>query len=103
MSAFDDDDAQAALKTIRAARALLQRLGETSGSLIETATLHQLCEIAEAHGAAAKPSGAGGGDCGIAMAHSHTDAQTILTGWEAAGIRPLDLGTHREEGEIDEF
>lgn len=103
VTAFDDDDAQAALKTIRAARSLLQRLGETSGSLIETATLHQLCEIAEAHGAAAKPSGAGGGDCGIAMAHSHTDAQTILTGWEAAGIRPLDLGTHREEGEIDEF
>lgn len=102
-AAFDADDAEASMTTIRSVRALLQRLSDSTGSLIETEALHDLCEIAETHGAAAKPSGAGGGDCGIALAHSHTEAQTILSGWEAAGIRPLDLGAHREEGEIDEF
>ncbi|WP_098729938.1 phosphomevalonate kinase [Brevibacterium epidermidis] len=103
VAAFDADDAEASMTTIRSVRALLQRLSDSTGSLIETEALHDLCEIAETHGAAAKPSGAGGGDCGIALAHSHTQAQTILSGWEAAGIRPLDLGAHREEGEIDEF
>ena len=103
VAAFDADDAEASLTTIRSVRALLRRLSDSTGSLIETEALHDLCEIAETHGAAAKPSGAGGGDCGIALAHSHTEAQTILSGWEAAGIRPLDLGAHREEGEIDEF
>ncbi|MCS4593979.1 phosphomevalonate kinase [Brevibacterium sediminis] len=103
VAAFDADDAEASLTTIRSVRALLRRLSDSTGSLIETEALHDLCEIAETHGAAAKPSGAGGGDCGIALAHPHTEAQTILSGWEAAGIRPLDLGAHREEGEIDEF
>ncbi|SDR87620.1 phosphomevalonate kinase [Brevibacterium siliguriense] len=103
VAAFDADDAEASLTTIRSVRALLRRLSDSTGSLIETEALHDLCEIAETHGAAAKPSGAGGGDCGIALAHSHSEAQTILSGWEAAGIRPLDLGAHREEGEIDEF
>ena len=103
VAAFDADDAEAGMTTIRSVRALLQRLSDSTRSLIETEALHDLCEIAETHGAAAKPSGAGGGDCGIALAHSHTEAQTILSGWEAAGIRPLDLGAHREEGEIDEF
>ena len=103
VAAFDADDAEASMTTIRSVRALLQRLSDSTGSLIETEALHDLCGIAETHGAAAKPSGAGGGDCGIALAHSHTEAQTILSGWEAAGIRPLDLGAHREEGEIDEF
>ena len=103
VAAFDADDAEASLTTIRSVRALLRRLSDSTGSLIETEALHDLSEIAETHGAAAKPSGAGGGDCGIALAHTHTEAQTILSGWEAAGIRPLDLGAHREEGEIDEF
>lgn len=103
VAAFDADDAEASLTTIRSVRTLLRRLSDSTGSLIETEALHDLCEIAETHGAAAKPSGAGGGDCGIALAHSHTEAQTILSGWEAAGIRPLDLGAHRQEGEIDEF
>src|SRR5699024_10929804 len=60
VGACDDDDDAAALSTIRSARTLLQRLGESSGSLIETEALRNLCAIAESHGAAAKPSGAGG-------------------------------------------
>jgi phosphomevalonate kinase len=103
-AACDDDDADRALETIRAARALLQRLDETSGKVIETDTLRRLCEVAEANGAAAKPSGAGGGDCGIALTRkNNTAVESILAGWEAEGIRPLPLSAHREEGEIDDF
>ena len=104
VAACDDDDDAAALDTIRSARTLLQRLGESSGSLIETEALRNLCAIAESHGAAAKPSGAGGGDCGIALTQEDSrTTEAILADWQAHGIRHLGLGTHEEEGEIDEF
>lgn len=80
------------LELVRAARALLQRLGEASGIRIETEKLGALCEIAESAGAAAKPSGAGGGDCGIVLAGVGADTGAIRARWAAEGIRPLDLG-----------
>jgi phosphomevalonate kinase len=42
-------------------------------------------------GAVAKPSGAGGGDCGIALAESAAQAAAVRAAWEAEGIVPLAL------------
>ncbi len=91
---------------VRRARTLLQRLGEDRGITIETDTLRELCTIAEEHDAAAKPSGAGGGDCGIAFA-AHTDSiPGILREWKQRGIMPLNLEayepSHTTEGAADE-
>src|SRR5699024_6787816 len=58
-------DADAVCGAIWRARRVLQRLGESAGMVLETRPLRDLCDIAERHGAAGKPSGAGGGDCGI--------------------------------------
>ena len=44
------------LTRIRTARRLLQQLGESSGIRLETPALTALCDAAEAHGAAGKPS-----------------------------------------------
>ncbi|KTR79378.1 hypothetical protein SA14R_04325 [Rothia kristinae] len=49
-----------------------------------------------AHGWAAKSSGAGGGDCGIALAARETDPGRLGAAWSAAGIRPLDLAVAPE-------
>lgn len=91
---------------VRKARALLQRLGEDRGITIETDTLRELCTIAELHDAAAKPSGAGGGDCGIAFAAQTNDIPGILREWKERGIMPLDLEayepSHTTEGAADE-
>ncbi|MDI6024597.1 phosphomevalonate kinase [Leucobacter sp. UT-8R-CII-1-4] len=76
---------------IRASRALLHRLSEDRGIVIETDTLGALCSIAEQYGAAAKSSGAGGGDCGIALAKPENDIPSILRAWEQYGITHLDL------------
>lgn len=76
---------------IRASRALLHRLSEDRGIVIETDTLAALCSIAEQYGAAAKSSGAGGGDCGIALAKPENDIPSILRAWEQHGITHLDL------------
>lgn len=84
-----DDDA--ATDAVRRARALLRDLGRRAGVPIETERLTALCDDAEAHGAAAKSSGAGGGDCGIALAPESVDAAALARAWESRGILPLDL------------
>ena len=76
---------------IRRARAALGVHAELSGIEIETPALAALCDIAERHGAAAKSSGAGGGDCGIALAGPAVDRDALFAEWVARDIRPLDL------------
>lgn len=100
------DDPADVQRALREARTLLRGLGESRGTLIETPSLTALCEIAERHGAAAKPSGAGGGDCGIALAGAGSDIAGILREWERLGIRHLDLAIaevpQHAEGDADE-
>lgn len=91
IDAVNDDDAEKISALIRTARALLRGLHETTGITIETGTLRRLCEIAEDHGAAAKPSGAGGGDCGIVLVPADSDPAALFGAWSLEGIRPLDL------------
>ncbi|MGW6727695.1 phosphomevalonate kinase [Nocardia sp. NPDC055029] len=101
LAAIEADDSAAIGSEIDCARNLLLDLDETSGLGIMTQRLHALCAAGAAVGAAAKPSGAGGGDCGIALVdHTRTAAMAELTGrWIAAGIRPLPLRTHPFEGD----
>lgn len=91
------DDA-ATLDAVRRARRLLQRLGATSGVAIETPALSALCESAESVGAAAKSSGAGGGDCGIVLAPASADVPALLRAWEVRDIRHLTIAVAPAEG-----
>lgn len=91
------DDAQAAMACIRTSRELLQQLAEVAGITIETTELGVLCETAERAGAAAKSSGAGGGDCGIVLADAQTDIPTLVRDWELNDIRRLSLSLHPSE------
>ncbi|WP_182354979.1 phosphomevalonate kinase [Flaviflexus huanghaiensis] len=87
-TALDDGDSDTAQRAVREARQNLRRLQATTGIAIETDRLAALCDLAEARGAAAKLSGAGGGDCGIALGSADPE---LLRAWEGAGIVPLDL------------
>lgn len=82
------------LQAIHEARSLLRRLGSIKGIAIETDALRDLCDIAERHGATAKPSGAGGGDCGIALVPTDLEINELLQEWEQHGIRQLHLEVH---------
>ncbi len=97
----DQDAASAdlALASLRRNRRLLQELGARSGVTIETDRLRILCDAAEDIGAAAKPSGAGGGDCGIVLAPAGADLAGMLRAWETNDIRHLTIGVHPPEGE----
>jgi phosphomevalonate kinase len=75
---------------------LLARFGDETGLPIITPALGRLVETAHRAGAAAKPSGAGGGDCGIALAPSPRVAAAVKAAWRDAGILPLDVATASE-------
>ena len=100
-TAIEDDDAGQVMSAITRNRVLLVQLGRISGRVIETPELTRLVEIAREHGAAAKSSGAGGGDCGIALCPTDTDLTALRAAWRAAGIRPLDLSVHAHGSPTD--
>ncbi|WP_030437911.1 phosphomevalonate kinase [Actinoplanes subtropicus] len=84
-----DDDA--VLRQIRAARKVLARLDDEVRLGIFTPRLTALCAAAESIGGAAKPSGAGGGDCGIALLDetARRELSRMRQDWHAAGVLPM--------------
>lgn len=77
-------------------RQALAAVGRHANVEIETPLLKTLCDLAEEHGGAGKPSGAGGGDCGIAFLPSREKADRLIKAWEAAGIKPLDITVSKD-------
>jgi len=68
------------------------QLGRSAGVAIVTPELAQIARLAEQHGGAAKPSGAGGGDVAIALFPSEDAARAFDAAVrEAGGLDLLDL------------
>jgi len=84
-------DAGAFLDAVDASAALLAALGDAARLPLVTPALARLVAAAKRAGVAAKPSGAGAGDCGIAFATTAAEAQAVRAAWEADGITPLDV------------
>ncbi|MBD1222919.1 phosphomevalonate kinase [Virgibacillus halodenitrificans] len=91
LQGMTEGDLPLLLQGIKQNRKALATVGENAGVEIETPLLRTLCDIAENMGGAGKPSGAGGGDCGIAFMPSKKQAEEIVHAWEAAGIKPLTI------------
>jgi phosphomevalonate kinase len=100
--AIERDDAEAAKAQIHRARGLLTSLARAAGVDIETPALRTLCETAESVGAAAKSSGAGGGDCGIVLVDAGADLAPMLRGWELSDVRHLSLRVQPSVGGAEE-
>jgi len=79
------------LNCIEASRLCLKKLGDLSGIVLETPELQKLADIAKQHNGAGKLSGAGGGDCGIAVCFDQFVKEDIEWAWEEAGLYPLDV------------
>ncbi len=91
VTALDAGDASGAQDAIRASRAALRGLADAAGVEIETPELTRLADAADRLGAAGKSSGAGGGDCGIALVDASTDLAALGRAWEDGGVTPLAL------------
>lgn len=99
---FHRQDIATIQNELRNNRLLLQSLAIQSEVQIETPLLQQLCQIAEQFKGAAKTSGAGGGDCGIAILSHPKDRSRLTAAWQAAGIEPLNLAIHYVDEVISE-
>ncbi|MFJ7266533.1 phosphomevalonate kinase [Streptomyces sp. NPDC099050] len=98
--ALERGDGPELLRQVRGARRMLAELDEEVGLGIFTTTLTALSDAAEAVGGAGKPSGAGGGDCGIALldATAHERIAQLRKGWAAAGVLPVPIHLQSTKG-----
>jgi phosphomevalonate kinase len=84
-------DASGAVGAIRRAGSLQERLGALAGIRIFSPGLRRACGALDpGGGGAVKPSGAGGGDCAVALVDAARRDQLRAT-WRAAGLRPLEV------------
>ncbi len=83
------------LASLDANAAALEELGTVLGGGVVTPALARLVALAHVHGISAKSSGAGGGDCGVALTRDHAGAERLRAAWRAAGLLPLDLHISR--------
>ncbi|GKQ42676.1 phosphomevalonate kinase [Companilactobacillus sp. RD055328] len=73
-------------------RELLTSLSKITNVVIETEKLTEMCNVVENIGQAAKSSGAGGGDCGIAIVPDNNEIiDNILTAWKEIDVIDLKL------------
>ena len=78
------------LELLRKNEDYLRELGEKTGVNIETDELKNLSEIANRNGGAGKLSGAGGGDCGIAVTFDREVSERIKKEWQESGLFIVD-------------
>ena len=84
-------DADAVLRAMGLAARLLSRLGAVASVPVYTAELRRACAVADAlDGTAAKPSGAGGGDCAVALTPSRMRT-ALRERWRLSGLHPLEV------------
>ena len=83
-------DKEKIIKLVRLNEDYLRKLGEKSKLNIETKLLKRISEIANRYEAAGKLSGAGGGDCGIAITFDKKTLARIKKEWKENGIYIID-------------
>ncbi len=80
------------LEATRAYGAALVELGARADSPIVTSRFELASELALNLGGVAKPSGAGGGDVGIALFGDVSAARTFSSRLTQLGMQPIDVG-----------
>lgn len=92
--AFKKKDIEQIQKQIHVNRKLLVDLEKDLSVAIETPLLTRLYDIALKYDGYAKSSGAGGGDCGIAIFKDDKYLPQVIEEWGKAGIRHLPVNPY---------
>lgn len=87
VEAFADDPVAA----LRASRALLADMAERAGVAWATPALDAITALAEHHGGAAKPSGAGGGDSAVALFPTSRESEAFAAAIVSAGYTVIPV------------
>ncbi len=94
---FQNKDIDVIKQQINENRNIILELANFTGINIETDKLQRLCEIVEEYNGSGKSSGAGGGDCGIAILDKQSPIKDIESDWIENGIVPLHLHVYLEQ------
>ena len=84
------------LGLVRQNRGVLKDLSDSSLNELETPGLKKIIEIAEQNRAAGKFSGAGGGDCAIAICFSKKTAEAVKKAIKQKDLFLLDVKVSKE-------
>ena len=84
-------DGRGVIMAARSAGQIMAALGRAAEVTIVTPALQRAEKLAEDLGGGAKPSGAGGGDVGVAFLPDRAAAALFITRASAAGVKILDL------------
>lgn len=95
IEAFKKNNRDAFFAALKKNQLLLKELGEKSRVNIVTPELEALAAAADKY-TAGKLSGAGGGDCGIAICFDEETAGNIVSDWRTVGLHPLDVTIDRD-------
>lgn len=91
VTALQAGEKENVLRLIKENRIQLRHLSEQTGAFLETPELTRLIDTADACGAAAKFSGAGGGDCGIAVCFDDATKEKVVAAWQKSGVHVIDV------------
>jgi phosphomevalonate kinase len=89
--ALVDSFAADPVRALREAYRLLLAMAEAAGVDYDRPAFARITALAAAHGGAAKPSGAGGGDVAVALFPDPDDRAAFATACEAEGLAVLDV------------
>lgn len=103
LKGIEEEDEALLFAGVKANREALAQVGKDADVAIETPLLGSLCDLAEQFGGAGKPSGAGGGDCGIAFMQKESEIDRLYAEWEKAGIKPLAIHTYPEGATVEKL
>ncbi|MEW6270158.1 MAG: hypothetical protein AB1689_12770 [Thermodesulfobacteriota bacterium] len=87
---------------LRAAGRLLSRLGALTAIAVFNPALRRAVASGAALGAAVKPSGAGGGDCAVAVLDERA-RERLRAAWHDAGLLPLDASLDPAGARLEEM
>jgi phosphomevalonate kinase len=91
VAAFEGDDAAGVVEATRAHHRAMAELGAASGAPIVEDSLSHIATVAEQHGGAAKPSGAGGGDIALVFCQNEQSADAIDRAFQIGQYSIVDL------------
>lgn len=97
--AFKENNINEIQRQIGINRELLVNMGNDLDIVIETPLLRKLCNIALQFNGYGKPSGAGGGDCGIVIFKDNEHLKDLINEWEKCGITYLPLKVYEKKGD----
>lgn len=102
LNAVVEGDAPGAVAAAGAHGEAMGRLGERTGAPIVTEALARVAELARAHGGAAKPSGAGGGDVALAFFADADRASAFRQACPDRDLTPISLRLGADGVRLDE-